>query len=55
MENNSEIRWADYCSYWCQQFCLLKFKKCPWSDLGGYPIIEKCQFYKNKDKKLTNG
>ena len=50
MPNNLEIKWADYCCYWYKQFCLLKFEKCFWSDLGGYPINEECQFYKEAQK-----
>lgn len=45
-----DIKWADYCPYWYKQFCILKSDKCPWTDLGGYPIIEKCQFYEEVQK-----
>ena len=50
MNSDKPINWADYCVYWHNQFCLLKIDKCPWSYLGGYPIIENCQFFKDAVK-----
>ena len=51
---NQKIKWADYCVYWKNMYCVLHKTKCLWSDLGGYPINQECQFYKEKYKNLTN-
>ena len=48
-----EIKWADYCDKWNNMYCTLSGEKCPWSDLGGYPINQSCQFYENANKNLT--
>ena len=55
MEIKDSIHWADYCIEWDNMYCKLIKQKCPWSDLGGYPINQTCQFYKNARKNLTNG
>ena len=52
--NMDYIRWADWCIYWKDQNCLKTCAKCLWSDLGGYPINQECQFYKDKHTNLTN-
>ena len=51
----NQIKWADWCKYWVHEICPMTQTKCSWSDLGGYPINQECQFYTREHKNLTNG